>query len=72
MKNRKISLRMLFAGAAIVAILGFGASQVVATNLDVPGTQQSGCTATACKKACPEFGGELRGSGKTWVCYCCG
>jgi hypothetical protein len=72
MKNRKLSLRMLFAGMAFAAVMTFGATQVIATEMDAPGTPRVGCTSKACKTACPEFGGDYRYNGRKWVCYCCG
>jgi uncharacterized membrane protein len=72
MKNRKSVIRTMLAAAAFAAVLGFGASQVIATELDNPGTQSEGCTSTLCKKDCPEFGSDPRWNGRKWVCYCCG
>lgn len=72
MKNRKSAIKTLLATTAFAAVLGFGASQVIATELDSPGTPQAGCTSSLCKTACPEFGGTPRWRNNRWVCYCCG
>ena len=56
-------------GAAIVASLGFGATQAFAAP-QAPAESASACTNTYCRKICGELGGN-------WVpqygrCLCCG
>ncbi|HEU4451858.1 MAG TPA: hypothetical protein VFR81_02325 [Longimicrobium sp.] len=57
--------RMAF-GIAVAGALGFGATQAMAAPREAE-TETMACGATACRNACPQYGG-------TWVsgrCICC-